>query len=137
VSAIPTPAAQLELKPPAIAEPSRTPPSEPERNAPGVLVDFARAAAGGRWVQAAQMCRSASLDAQNLERQLGRYSQLNLRFGTGAVEGAAGALYYEAPLTLEAPGTQLQGVIRLRRANNVDGASAEALAWRIEAIEWR
>ena len=50
------------------------------------------------------------------------------------MEGAAGSLYYEAPLVIDfADGrASRRGTIVLRRVNDVPGASAEQLTWRIE-----
>lgn len=52
----------------------------------------------------------------------------------GDQEGAAGSLYYTAPVTITDGGRTLRGEIVLRRVNDVDGASAEQLRWHIESL---
>lgn len=87
------------------------------------------------WASAA---RAWSLDAQmtpaKLEASLGGDAGAKLAVGKGDVEGAAGSLYYEAPLVVDFGGGQpsKRGTIVLRRVNDVPGASEEQLNWRIE-----
>ncbi len=56
-----------------------------------------------------------------------------LTVGKGDQEGAAGSIFYEAPVSLrfgDAPPER--GSLVLRRVNDVDGASAAQLRWHIE-----
>lgn len=53
--------------------------------------------------------------------------------GTGAQEGAAGSLYYTAPVTIVDGARTLRGEMTIRRVNDVDGASPEQLRWHIES----
>lgn len=53
----------------------------------------------------------------------------------GTAEGAAGSLYYTAPITLIDGDHRLQGEIVLRRANDVPGATPEQLRWHIERLD--
>lgn len=68
--------------------------------------------------------------------QFAEYRKIVVSFGDGRVEGAAGSLYYEAPVNFTgilANGTPIRrsGTITVRRANDVPGASPEQLRWRI------
>lgn len=53
----------------------------------------------------------------------------------GTAEGAAGSLYYTAPITLIDGPRRVRGEIVLRRANDVPGATAEQLRWHIERLD--
>lgn len=53
----------------------------------------------------------------------------------GQSEGAAGSLYYTAPVTLVDGKRRVPGEIVLRRANDVPGATADQLRWHIERLE--
>ena len=52
----------------------------------------------------------------------------------GTSDGAAGSLFYTAPLVLIDGQRQVRGEIVLRRVNDVGGASAEQLRWHIERL---
>ena len=52
--------------------------------------------------------------------------------GRGDGEGAAGSLYYTAPVRITDGARVMAGEIVIRRVNDVDGASAEQLRWHIE-----
>ncbi|MDR7101053.1 hypothetical protein [Croceicoccus sp. BE223] len=63
-------------------------------------------------------------------------------FGPGQTEGAAGSLYFTAPVTVTVEGPDGEpipatGTLTARRVNDVDGATAEQLSWRIVSIDWR
>lgn len=55
----------------------------------------------------------------------------------GRSEGAAGSLYYTAPITLIDGKRRVPGAIVLRRTNNVPGASEEQLRWHIDRLDLR
>lgn len=62
-------------------------------------------------------------------------------FGEGQQEGAAGSLYFTVPVTVmvdDANGKRIpiRGTLTARRANDVDGASAGQLSWRIVSLDW-
>ena len=66
----------------------------------------------------------------------------SVTFGTGDTEGGAGSLYFTAPVTVTVNGPDgepisTSGTFTARRVNDVDGATAEQLSWRIVAIEWK
>lgn len=104
---------------------------DPER----LLRFYANAVRVGDWDAAA---KAWSLDAQmtpeKLESEFGGAAGPKIAVGKGDAEGAAGSLYYEAPAVIDFPDGRpsRRGTIVLRRANDVPGASAEQLVWRIE-----
>ncbi|TCM17166.1 hypothetical protein EDF56_106282 [Novosphingobium sp. PhB165] len=107
-----------------------------ERRDPERLLRFyTNALRAGDWASAA---RAWSLDAQmtpeKLAKEFGGDASPKIAVGKGDVEGAAGSLYYEAPLVIDfADGRpSRRGTIVLRRVNDVPGASEEQLNWRIE-----
>lgn len=107
-----------------------------ERRDPERLLRFyTNAIRIGDWVDAA---RAWSLDAQmtpnKLEKEFGGDAGPKIAVGKGDMAGAAGSLYYEAPILIDfADGRpSRRGTIVLRRVNDVPGASEEQLNWRIE-----
>jgi hypothetical protein len=54
-------------------------------------------------------------------------------FGKGESEGAAGSIYYTAPVTITDGSRVITGEVVLRRVNDVDGATSEQLRWHIES----
>lgn len=53
--------------------------------------------------------------------------------GKGRQEGAAGSLYYTAPVTIVDGPRTLKGEVVMRRVNDVPGATPEQLRWHIES----
>lgn len=104
---------------------------DPER----LLRYYTNALRVGDWVDAA---KAWGLDAQmtpeKLQAELGGQASPKIAVGKGDTEGAAGSLYYEAPIVIDfADGRpSKRGTIVLRRVNDVPGASEEQLNWRIE-----
>ncbi|MDE8650525.1 hypothetical protein [Novosphingobium album (ex Liu et al. 2023)] len=104
---------------------------DPER----LLRYYTNAIRLGDWQAAA---RAWSLDAQmtpeRLEAEFGGDAGPKIAVGKGDTEGAAGSLYYEAPVVIDfADGRESRrGTIVLRRVNDVPGATEEQLDWRIE-----
>lgn len=107
-----------------------------ERRDPERLLRFyTNAIRIGDWVDAA---RAWSLDArmtpEKLEKEFGGDAGPKIAVGKGDTSGAAGSLYYEAPVVIDfADGRpSKRGTIVLRRVNDVPGASEQQLNWRIE-----
>jgi hypothetical protein len=104
---------------------------DPER----LLRYYVSAIRVGDWASGA---KAWSLDAQmtpdKLEAEFGGRAGPKLAVGKGDMEGAAGSLYYEAPLVVDFGDGRpsKRGTIVLRRVNDVPGASEEQLNWRIE-----
>lgn len=105
--------------------------TDPER----LLRYYTNAIRVGDWVDAA---KAWTLDAQmtpeKLQAEFGGQASPKIAVGKGDTEGAAGTLYYEAPIVVDfADGRDSKrGTIVLRRVNDVPGASDEQLNWRIE-----
>lgn len=53
--------------------------------------------------------------------------------GKGTSEGAAGSLYYTAPVTITDGQRLIKGEVVLRRVNDIEGATPEQLRWHIES----
>ncbi|WP_404482375.1 hypothetical protein [Novosphingobium sp. BL-52-GroH] len=104
---------------------------DPER----LLRYYVSAIREGDWASAS---KAWSLDAEmtprKLETELGGTAVPRLAVGKGDMEGAAGSLYYEAPLVVDFGDGRpsKRGTIVLRRVNDVPGASGQQLNWRIE-----
>ena len=64
----------------------------------------------------------------------GKLTDPEFELHPGTIEGAAGSLYYTAPIVLIDGQRHTPGEIVLRRVNDVDGASAEQLRWHIESL---
>ena len=106
-----------------------------ERKDPARVLNFyAAALAAGEWKSAAHAWGEASgMTPQKLEAEFGGKGRVTLGLLDGQAEGAAGSLYYEAPVILRfGNGEERKGTITLRRANDVEGASEEQLRWHIE-----
>ena len=64
----------------------------------------------------------------------GKLANPEFELHPGTSEGAAGSLYYTAPIVLIDGKRHTRGEIVMRRVNDVDGASAEQLRWHIESL---
>jgi hypothetical protein len=107
-----------------------------ERRDPDRLLRFYAAALHARdWSAAAKAWGAESgVTAATLRDAYDRSDRPTLELGKGQVEGAAGSLYYEAPVTLRFGGEAEaeRGTLTLRRVNDVPGATPEQLRWHIE-----
>jgi len=106
-----------------------------QRKDPRRLLSFYAAALHERdWAAAAKAWGPGSgVTATTLKASYDRSEPPTLELGTGEVEGAAGSLYYEAPVTLRfGAAAPEHGSLVLRRVNDVPGATREQLRWHIE-----
>jgi hypothetical protein len=107
-----------------------------ERKDPDRLLRFYAAALHARdWSAASRAWGAGSgVTAATLKSAYDRAEAPRLEVGKGEEEGAAGSLYYEAPVVLrfgpDAPPER--GTLTLRRVNDVPGATPEQLRWHIE-----
>ena len=117
-----------------------------EAGARAVLMTWADALERGDWTQARAQWghggTDSGLDEEAFAAQWRRYQRLDIHVGQGEVDGAAGSLYYEVPVSIDAVlrdgrVVRLAGPVTLRRVNDVDGASAEDLAWHIGQSDLR
>lgn len=104
----------------------------PER----LLHYFADAVRKGAWEEAARAWSSDSdITPEQLKSAFTGSSHVELVFGKGDSQSAAGTSFYVAPLVVDfadKADTDRRGTIVLRRANDVPGASTQQLNWRIE-----
>ena len=109
-----------------------------EKGARNILLEWARALERRDFARADAQWGAGAPDAGSAA-QFGDYQAITVGFGDGEVEGGAGSLYYEVPLTFtgkrkhEATVSR-QGTIVLRRVNDVDGATPAQLRWHIAGI---
>jgi hypothetical protein len=99
-----------------------------------VLRYYTAALAGADWAAAARAWGEASgVTAGALKAEYDGKGLVTLEADKGVTEGAAGSLFYEAPVVLRIGGGEgRSGLITLRRVNDVEGASEEQLRWHIE-----
>ncbi len=106
------------------------------KNPERLLHYFADAVRKGAWDDAAKAWSSdADITPEQIETAFTGRSKVELVFGKGDSQSAAGTSFYVAPLVvdfLDKGDTDLRGTIVLRRANDVPGASQQQLNWRIE-----
>ena len=106
-----------------------------ERKDPARVLDFyAAALAAGEWATAARAWgESTGMTGEKLQAEFGGKGPVALGIADGQADGAAGSLFYQAPVILRfGNGDERKGTIALRRVNDVDGASDEQLRWHID-----
>ena len=102
------------------------------------VVEFYLEALGGHeWAQAALVWNDPAIDAARLEAVYGGYQELQLEWPDPVVEGAAGSLYCTVSGKLtdaQDPAKPLvEGVLELKRVNDVDGATPDQLRWTLRS----
>ena len=107
-----------------------------EQGAKSVLSAWANALESRDFARAHALWGEGAPSKDAYAAQFAEYRKIVVSFGEGRVEGAAGSLYYEAPVNFTgilAKGTPIRrsGTIVLRRVNDVPSASPEQLRWRI------
>jgi hypothetical protein len=106
-----------------------------QREDPDRLLRFYAAALHARdWAAAAKAWGAGSgVTATTLKASYDRNDPPMLELGKGDAEGAAGSIYYEAPVTLRfGTAAPEHGSLVLRRVNDVPGATPEQRRWHIE-----
>ena len=109
-----------------------------EKGARNILLEWARAIERRDFARADAQWGAGAADAKSAA-QFADYASVTVAFGDGDVEGGAGSLYYEVPLTVTGKrknGASLtrQGTVALRRVNDVDGATPAQLRWHIMSV---
>ncbi|QGN54698.1 hypothetical protein [Novosphingobium sp. Gsoil 351] len=145
------PAATAEPSPAETTPPTSTP-SPDELSAPALVPEAEKGETGARnvlleWARAIERRDFARADAQwgagasaaKSAKQFADYKTITVGVGDGDVEGAAGSLYYEVPLTLtgarkDGASFERHGTIVVRRVNDVDGATPAQLRWHIQSV---
>ena len=125
--------------PSPVPAPTPTPaPPSTSRDPATVVVAWAKAMSLKDWGSAYRYwgdhgARSGLTQAQ-FAANWGKLTNPEFELHSGTTEGAAGSLYYTAPIMLIDGRRQVNGEIVLRRVDDVDGASAEQLRWHIESL---
>lgn len=84
--------------------------------------------------------RSSRMTAQEFAQSFAKYPEYHAQVGApGPPEGAAGTIYVEVPIVIYGSGAdgrafRRSGKAVLGRANDIPGATAEQLQWRIREI---
>lgn len=140
----PPPAPVPPIAPPP---PSPVPPPPPplltpeaakgEKGARAVLLTWARALENHDFGLAWEQFRHPPAGRNGYVKWWSRYRTITVSLGTGSVEGGAGSLYYEVPVTMTGETIRgepyrLRGTAVVRRVNDIDGASADQLRWHID-----
>jgi hypothetical protein len=107
-----------------------------ERRDPERLLRFyTNAIRVGDWATAAKAWSlDATMTPEKLRAEFDGDAGPKLALGRGDWANAAGSLFYETPVTVDFPDGResRRGTIVMRRADDVPGASALQLVWRIE-----
>jgi hypothetical protein len=77
--------------------------------------------------------KASGLDDKAFAARWGKLVQPKVTIGDGDSEGAAGSIYYTAPVTVVDGARRLTGQVVMRRVNDVPGATPEQLRWHIES----
>ena len=116
-----------------------------EKGARNVLLSWAKAMEDRAFASAFALYRkggpASGESAADYAASFAGYKTITADIGDGAVEGGAGSLYYQVPVTLTGEAQdgapyRRSGTITLRRVNDVPGAEDWQLAWHIDRIEW-
>jgi hypothetical protein len=114
-------------------------PAEPSKSRdPGVVLDAWASAIEARDWAAVRGYWGDHGTASGLSQDAfsARWSALQkpkVTIGKGDSEGAAGSIYYTAPVTISDGARVISGEVVFRRVNDVEGASPEQLRWHIES----
>ncbi|MEH6791707.1 hypothetical protein [Parasphingorhabdus sp.] len=128
---------------PDLSPPTLIPEAERgEKGARNILLSFARAIELGAFDQAWSLLSPPDKNKWSKSEFAGLFADLSaitVAIPGGTVEGAAGSLYYTAPVTIT--GTdgngrplRIEGKAVLRRVNDVEGATAAQLRWHFETL---
>ena len=109
-----------------------------EKGARSILLEWARAIERRDFARADAQWGAGAADAKSAA-QFADYASITVGFGDGDVEGGAGSLYYEVPLTVtgkrkDGKPVARQGTVTLRRVNDVDGATPAQLRWHLSGV---
>ena len=113
-----------------------------EKGARNLLLSFGRAMELGQFDQAWVMLSPADQKKWSKTDFAGLFadmSKITVSLPDGTIEGAAGSLYYSAPVTITSEGKdghpqRIEGKAVLRRVNDVDGATPKQLRWHFETL---
>ncbi|MET1755384.1 hypothetical protein ABVV53_07920 [Novosphingobium sp. RD2P27] len=117
--------------------------AEAAKGAPGaraVIAAWARALENHQFGAAWDQFRNPPASRDAYARWWQRYRTMNVQVNAGTIEGAAGSLYYSAPVTITGTTSsgdpfRLAGEVILRHVNDVEGATPEQLRWHIDSAD--
>ena len=132
----------------SVDAPGMTPPiltQQAKRGVEGarnVLLSFARAIEQQRFNQARSMLSPADQQKWSKAEFAANFAGLEditVALPTGTTDGAAGSIYYTAPVTITATDKdgrpiRMEGEAVLRRVNDVDGATPAQLRWHFGTL---
>lgn len=132
----------------AINEPGTAPPAltlQAERGIEGarnVLLSFARAIEQKSFGQAWSLLSPGDQQKMSKEEFAANFaglSKISVAIPAGTTDGAAGSIYYTAPVTITATDQDgrpigFEGEAILRRVNDVDGATPAQLRWHFDSL---
>lgn len=75
----------------------------------------------------------SGMDAASFSEKWANLKAPSVVVGEGQQEGAAGSIYYTAPVVITDGDRTVSGEVVLRRVNNVPGATAEQLRWHVDS----
>jgi hypothetical protein len=117
--------------PPAVPAPSTSP--DPAK----VLQAWAEAMSLKQWDAAYLYWENkgagTGMNIDQFKAHWGRLANPEFEIHPGRGEGAAGTLYYTAPVVLIDGKARIEGEVVLRRVNDVPGATPEDLRWHVES----
>ena len=128
---------------PDLTPPRLTPEAERgEKGARNLLLSFARAIELREFDQARAMLSPADRNRWSKTGFAALFSDLSpitVSLADGTMEGAAGSLYYMAPVAItgkdkESRPVRMEGTAVVRRVNDVDGATPAQLRWHFETL---
>jgi hypothetical protein len=113
-----------------------------EKGARNLLLSFGRAIELGKFDQAWAMLSPADQkkwSKTDFAALFADMSKITVSLPDGTIEGAAGSLYYSAPVTISSEGKdgrplRIEGKAVLRRVNDVDGATPAQLRWHFQTL---
>ncbi|GAA4009989.1 hypothetical protein GCM10022280_03920 [Sphingomonas swuensis] len=114
-----------------------------EKGARNVLLSFARAIELKQFGQAWAMLSpgdKARWSRSAFAANFADLGKITVAVPGGTMEGAAGSLYYEAPITItgtdrDGRPVRYEGTATLRRVNDVDGATPAQLRWHFDNLK--
>ena len=122
-------------KPSASATP--VPPPSESRDPRIVLVAWAKAVSLKHWDEAylywGDHGAKSGMNLAGFKATWGTLGEPQLEIREGRSEGAAGSLFYTAPVTLVDGTRRVEGEVTLRKVNDIPGATPEQLRWHIES----
>lgn len=131
------PAAQASGAPAQGMPGTAVPAPSNSRDPKEVLVTWAKAISLRHWDEAygywGDHGAGSGMTLDQFRARWDRLRQPDLEIQPGHEEGAAGSLFYTAPVTVIDGQRRFSGEVVLRRANEVPGATPEQLRWHIES----